>query len=182
LQEETDPNDHELQSMQSEMKKSESFQLASTSGGGGLLMNPSTRPIIKIPSKSTLKADSKVSPDSMHFPNRPMYAITKHPSSKSMSKVEIDPKVFFKIDAKISNNPTTELRKIPPFKKTQSQSQFQLKAHPTTHIVIEHETKNVKRSRSFDRSIDRNSPEQQHRHMIDNKKNQNKALNRPQKK
>lgn len=160
----------------------QSFPIASTSSGGVsvLQQHPSSRTLVKI-----MNADRRVSPDIMNFPNRPIFIITKHPSSKSMTKMDakvtIDPKVLFKIDSNsFDPKATIELRKIPPFKKTQSQSQFQLKDNQTTHIFLEHETKKVKRSLSFDRSIDRSLVEPHH--MMDNKKNQNKALNRPQKK
>lgn len=71
------------------------------------------------------------------------------------AKVIIDP----------NGNTSSTKKAPPPFKKAQSHSHIQVKSNQSAHISIEHETKKLKKSRSFDKN---NLVEP--RHMIDNKK------------
>lgn len=92
--------------------------------------------------------------------------IAKHSMPKSTHLIKIDPKTS-KVLVDPKGNIAMGVKKVPPpFKKAQSQSHIQVKSNQSTHIVIEHETKKLKKSRSFDKNNYLVEP----RHMIDNKK------------
>lgn len=133
-------------SVQSELKKMEVQKKIST------VSSPSISSA-SIPSTSGLSMNSSRN-------------LAKHPVPKASSLVKIDPKaVKVLIDPK--GNPAIGAKKVPPpFKKAQSQSHIQVKSNQSAHISIEHETKKLKKSRSFDK----NNYLVEQRHMIDNKK------------
>lgn len=91
--------------------------------------------------------------------------IARMPKSSSLAKIDskatkvlIDPRGVPMVMG---------VKKVPPpFKKAQSQSHIQLKTNQSSHITIEHETKKLKKSRSFDKNNYLVEP----RHMTDNKK------------
>lgn len=133
--------------MQSELKKMELHKKIST------VSNPSISSA-SIPSTSGLSMGSSRN------------IATKHSMPKSSSLVKIDPKTA-KVLIDPKGNPAIGVKKVPPpFKKAQSQSHIQVKSNQSAHISIEHETKKLKKSRSFDKNNYLVDP----RHMIDNKK------------
>ncbi|CRK96620.1 CLUMA_CG009880, isoform A [Clunio marinus] len=135
-------------SIQSESKKFDNPKMISN------ISNPSISSS-SIPSTSGLSMNSSRNVAKQSVPSSLAKIDSKHP------RISIDPK---------GNLGAVSKQFPPPFKKTHSQSQIQVKSNQTANAFIEHETKKLKKSRSFDK----NNFVNEIRHVTDNKKNKTK--------